>query len=272
MKRSSLFILCIIFLIPQSFCQNINNIDWNIKDKKVEIQYDLESDSKEKVYRIEIYVSLDGGATFEKQELKFVTGDVGKNVNPGKAKKVMWDLSKEFPDFKEGNAAFEIKAIEELTNKIRELFVGYKGSHTAPFGLIAGVSGKPGFYISARCNSNILKKSDITVENYNPPNGWIFLANEAERKRLSVTAGLHLKLYNSFYVQPGAGLAYYGALWHMKNTNENSEWVTLREDSFLAFEAELSALYRIKQFYLSAGLSAYKFKYTDITFGISYTF
>ncbi|HLO57280.1 MAG TPA: hypothetical protein VK179_00925 [Bacteroidales bacterium] len=273
MKRNIVLFILLVLYIPQSFCQTIENIDWNIKDKKVEIRYDLASNSKEKIYKIEIYVSLDSGATFKKQELKFVTGDVGKDVKPGKEKKVIWDLSKEFPSFKEGDAVFEIKAIEEINKeKNRELFIGYKGSHTAPFGLIAGISGNPGLYISARCNSNVLTKSDLSVENYLPPNGWFFLPNETERKRLSVTAGLHLKLSNSFYVQPGAGLAYHGALWHMTNSDNDTEWVTLREDSFLAFEAEVSALYRIKQFYLSGGISLYKFKYADVTFGIAYTF
>jgi hypothetical protein len=267
-----LFAFLLILQVPVR-SQTIENIDWSLKDKQIEIVYDLNS-NQDQAYQVKVFVSLDGGVSFRKNPLRYVTGDAGNNIVPGKQKKIVWDVGREMPGFTEGVAVFDIRAIP-VSNK-KEIFIGYKGSLTAPLGLNAGISGKPGFYISARFNSNIFLKPSYSVQDEysDPPAGWSIIPGKAERQRLSVTAGLQFSLTKDIYVQGGLGLSKYSNLWKAKNNSltDDTKWVKMEDNSFLSYEAEVSGIYRIKNFYISAGIASYHIKYTDLTFGIGYIF
>ena len=276
MKKSiisvSLFFSCISITLGQS----IENIDWNVKEKKIEIKYDLQSISDSKTYKIEVYVSLDSGKTFSQQMLKFVTGDAGLNVNPGKHKKIIWDISKELPDIKEGMAVFDIRAIEMIEKTKREFYLGYKGSISAPFGLTFGTFDKPGIYIAARFNQNVFIKPEYNIDKLNnpPPDGWKYVPDNGKKQRLSIIAGLQFKLNETLFLQTGLGFAKYNNLWKLTSTADDREysWVNFKEGSFISYEIEAALLFKIKHFYLNLGGSSYNLKYVDLVFGAGIVF
>ncbi len=78
-------------------------------NKKVIITYSLDQEAD-----ISLQVSTNGGHTFS-DDLKEVTGDVGKNVKPGKNKRIVWDALKEVEEIWGNRIQFNVHA--ELSKK-----------------------------------------------------------------------------------------------------------------------------------------------------------
>ena len=79
------------------------------------INYDLNSNSKTKRYKVEMFCSEDGGATYA--ALVGETGDVGYNIKPGKGKVINWAYFIDLPEFKGKNVVFKIVAKEDTEYK-----------------------------------------------------------------------------------------------------------------------------------------------------------
>ena len=78
----------------------VRNVTFKQEGELIIIHYDLDG-SLNKKYKVNILLSDDYGATFNIKP-KAVKGDVGKNISPGKAKEIVWEMTKDFPDGLEG--------------------------------------------------------------------------------------------------------------------------------------------------------------------------
>ncbi len=111
MKR----IYILIFLIICNFVaigQRVSNARFEQVGKQVKICYDLSADAS-----IEIYLSTDGGKTFEYSPLRSVTGDVGKKVFAGNNRCAMWDALSDKEKLQGNNITFKIRAIPLSSNQ-----------------------------------------------------------------------------------------------------------------------------------------------------------
>jgi len=84
-----LSIICIAF--PQLISQVISNVDFVQNDQNIEISYNLIGTDTNQKYDVTVFISKDGGLTFDKKPLTQVSGDVGQNITPGINKKILWD-------------------------------------------------------------------------------------------------------------------------------------------------------------------------------------
>lgn len=87
-----IFISCaLVVLVLTGQAQVAENITASFKDGKATITYDLNGLRAKEVYIVTIYASYNGFSV----PLKLVSGDVGKEVNEGKGKKIEWSASAE---------------------------------------------------------------------------------------------------------------------------------------------------------------------------------
>lgn len=84
--------------------QVVINVDFQAEGNTVVITYDLDAQAN-----IAVCLSLDGSWEFG-PALKCVSGDVGRNVAPGR-KRVVWDVLSEMPAGVMGDVAFKVKIL-----------------------------------------------------------------------------------------------------------------------------------------------------------------
>jgi len=84
-------------LISPSFSQQleVKNVSFESNGKIVQIKYDLLG-NYDKKHKVSLYLSNDNGKTFSILP-KFIQGDIGKNIKPGKNKQITWHMYKDFP-------------------------------------------------------------------------------------------------------------------------------------------------------------------------------
>jgi len=85
--------------------QRVRNVIATVKEKQVEIRFDLEGDSKYDHYVVQVFASYNNYAS----PLKQLTGDVGEKVEAGQGKAVLWNPDGELREFK-GELNFEVRA------------------------------------------------------------------------------------------------------------------------------------------------------------------
>ncbi len=77
-----------VLLCSHLFAQNVSNADFYQDGKTIVVTYYLD-----KAADVSVLVSTDGGVTYS-APLRYVSGDVGKNVQPGN-KRIVWDVLSE---------------------------------------------------------------------------------------------------------------------------------------------------------------------------------
>lgn len=89
--------------------QTVTNINVEVYGNKVIVNYNLD-----KTTDIDLYVSVDGGTTWE-GPLKQVSGNIGKNVQPG-SNSIIWDAIKERGGISGDDIVFDIRLPKTTTN------------------------------------------------------------------------------------------------------------------------------------------------------------
>jgi len=254
----------------------ISNINWEWinNNTKIEITYDLPETADGKEFNVTVFVSLDGGGSYSDNPLSLVTGDIGKGVKAGLKKRIVWDVFKEIPDFG-GTIVFEVKAKVTGTIDQKRYFIGYKGSFTAPIGIVAGISGKTGFYVSSRLNANSFKNVSEEISGNQPPPGWSLVpGGEVKNQRFSISLGLQPKIANKVHLFAGVGYTKYTVLWQIYKDNSPgvTEWAKQTDESFNSIEIESGLFFQFNKVFLSAGLTWYNKKYLDFIFAAGFLF
>lgn len=166
MKHSITALLLLLISIPfASQGQKVTNVNFEQKEQQVIITYDLESENPAD---IDVFYSTDGGKSFGNKPIKHVRGDVGKNVQPGQNKRIVFHDLSELNTLYSKLVVFKVKAYESRAyNKAYNIesfgFINFmlnSGSHNPPIGVafnirfpefgIIGVSGYSNLNISRR--------------------------------------------------------------------------------------------------------------------------
>ena len=281
MKRLMMLTALLCIALLEQNAQIINVIEENLKGQQIEIVYNLASTNPKQIFYITVFVSLDGGKTFTQNPLKQVSGDVGKNITEGMNKKIIWDVLKEMPDLGENvELTFDVRA-KVFEEKVHEFFLGYKGSFTAPLGIVAGLTGKPGFYLSARINTGLFENVKYetdgeVVKDYYETDYYTFIEGD-KTQRLSITAGIQFKIGTKINLYAGGGFAQYNLLWQIEQYNYPNEltgnqWVKHSGESFNSYEVEAGLMVEFKHLFLAGGIASPKLKWADINISAGYIF
>jgi hypothetical protein len=279
MKRILILISLMTISLLSAYSQTVSDVAFSQKKNQIEISYNLTGAKFYQYFSVALYVSNNGGITYQGPMTK-VTGDAGIDIAGGRNKKITWDVFKEMPDFG-GNVKLDVRATVMEKKLKKRFFIGYKGTQTAPFGIVAGMTGKIGFYVSGRMNSNYFEKTTYetdgeTVTNYNTTGYYSFLSDN-KTQRLSVTAGLQFQVGWKVHLYAGAGFSQYILLWQIQeydypDTPKGKQWVKHTGESFSSFEAEAGIMLQLKHFFLSAGAASPGFKWADFAFGAGVVF
>jgi len=273
--KKILFIFICFILVNSLYAQKVTQIRFYQDGQQIVILYNLTGAKYFQLFNVSVYVSTDGGNNYI-GPLKKVNGDIGLNVTPGIYKKIIWDVFEEMPDFG-GKVSFEVRAVVNKEKPKRKIFIGYKGSYLAPVGLMVGITGKTGFYISSRINlmylknvnSDYYKTEGTIIQNYNNPGYYSFTSNYNSGK-FSITGGLSLNLSRNLMLYMGGGYAENNLFWEIAqfdyNNNKMGEaWVKNTKKSYSFFEAESGLWLKINPLFLSAGISVCGNKWIDGT-------
>jgi hypothetical protein len=279
MKRFLILSGLIIITLSSTYSQTVSDVAFSQKNQQIEISYNLTGSKFYQYFSVAVYVSNNGGQTF-KGPLKQVSGDVGIDIAGGRNKKITWDVFKEMTDFG-GNVLFDGGATVMEKKLKNRFFTGYKGTQTAPFGIVAGLTGKTGFYVSGRLNSGYFEKAAYktdgeTVTNFNTTGYYSFLS-DSKTQRLSVTAGIQFQVSWKLHLYAGAGFSQYNLLWQIQQYDYpdipiGKQWVKHTGESFSSFEAEAGMMLQLRHFFLLAGAASPGFKWADFTFGAGVVF
>jgi hypothetical protein len=269
------FYILIFYFFMVTLCvngQQIENITWTQQDEQIIIKYDVTGAKYFEKFDITLFVSTDGGLTYS-GPLKEVTGDIGANIGEGKNKSITWNVLDEYPGFG-GNIVFDVRAVVSPQKVKHKIIAGYKGSLSAPYGLMAGLTGKVGFYLSSRFNYGYFTSPDYetngqSITGYNEQGYYSFVDGEKIR-RLSLTGGLLIQLGWRWHLYLGGGLADYDLLWRIAeydfdDNDTGTSWVKHTGESFRSAEAEAGVLFNFYKFYIGAGVTSPGFHWVEGT-------
>lgn len=269
--------LLFLFASSMALGQGIRDVWAEVSEGKVLVHYVIEGGSFTDRYNISLYVSRDGGTTFE-GPMQQVTGDAGKDVNRGSCV-IIWDALKEMP-FTEESLVFDVRGEKHPAS--HPFFIGYIANPITWMGIRAGILGKIGVYAELRGNLDAFRKSDLTCNEgiitdysadgyytFNGTNGW---------SAFSAVGGVTWQVIPNLYLYGGLGYGKQNYLVQVDqytySASEPFGKLYAKYDGYCVsgMEADAGAMYRIKWFLVSAGLTTIKFKSVYWTAGVGVTF
>ena len=283
MKKLFPVLFLFIFFTSRIHSQEVKNINFEVKENLINIDYVLTGSKYVQVFDVSIYVSFDSGNNFQ-GPLKSVSGDVGKGIKSG-SNRIVWDFYKDVIAL-EGNIVFKIVA--NVKNQ-KHYFLHYSGNYSlrdvnfsAPFGLSFGQLGKIGWYVSARINTTSFANSDFDfngtdIIDYDKTLYYEF-DNNYKYPSLEAFGGITFHLFREVFAYGGVGYGYQKYYWHineydyMDNSLKDESYLDYTDYSVSGIAAEAGIIVRAKSFSFNIGYSALDFSYSNIVFGIGLNF
>jgi len=284
--RNFILFLALLSFTNTLYAQQVTNVDSKISGNIIAVEYSLAGAKFNQEFNINLYVSLDGGKTFQ-GPLKGVSGDVGENIKAGKHK-IYWDPYKDVNSL-EGDIVFDVRA-QIINQKVeKHFFIHYTGNYslrnsgyTAPLGLSIGQIGKVGWYASARLNTSAFNSADYDfngtrVVGYDKVMYYEY-DNDYQYPSFEALAGITAQLSWNIFMYAGVGYGYQKYYWHINeydyatNTIESNSYLDYTDYSASGFAAEAGFIVRAKAVSFNVGYSTLNFSYSNIVFGIGLNF
>ncbi len=92
--RTLILIALLVCTAIASYGQRITNIEPEKQGNKIIVHYDIRGARFNEHFNVSLYVSKNGGKTFQ-GPLEAVSGDIGKGIQEGTDKKIVWDVFKD---------------------------------------------------------------------------------------------------------------------------------------------------------------------------------
>jgi hypothetical protein len=116
--------LLIVFTINKANAQQIDNLRIKTLEHKVNLFYSITNEKSGQLFDVQIKCSNDEGITFN-VPIKSLSGDIGKNIEGGEEKIIIWDALQDIKDLK-GNYTFKIIAepsiIENQSDHVEDFY------------------------------------------------------------------------------------------------------------------------------------------------------
>ncbi|MES2559216.1 MAG: hypothetical protein V4590_05720 [Bacteroidota bacterium] len=246
---------------------------------KVVVSYQITPVDDDKVYTTALFLSTDGGTTF--QQLKAVSGNIGELKElPVYNQKVVWDIFKDVAELT-GSIVFEVRLTTKLIPVPIKQMVMYRYTPSAPFGVTYARVRKIGYYGSIKTNfasqSSDYEASEKGLTNYNG-NGYWQIGSESKVTRFSITGGGIYKWRRDIYVYGGLGYGSRRLLWSYDSfkaddTADKSGFAEVIDVSYTGVEMEFGAIYLMRKFFpVSFGLNTINGGFWEINLGVGYCF
>jgi len=116
MKKLLFVTLIGLFAACRLQAQTIANIRAEQQGTNIVVYYDINGAQAGQTFDVQLFCSTDGG-NYYGNPLQRVSGDVGNNITPATAKRIVWDVLAERTDLVSANIKFKVKAtIHNPTN------------------------------------------------------------------------------------------------------------------------------------------------------------
>lgn len=93
----NVFIVVLIIIVSTSIKAQelkVKNVQFEDKGETVVVKYDIEGEPDRK-YKITLSLAYETGKSLP-INVKYLKGDVGKNIKPGTGKEIIWELKKDY--------------------------------------------------------------------------------------------------------------------------------------------------------------------------------
>lgn len=248
-----------------AMAQSITNVDANQEGKYIAITYDLSETTD-----ISLFMTQDGGKTKTAIPMKFTSGDVGKRVNPGMQKKILWRVLDQYPDqgFQGDNVSFIVKGRSRM-RFFASLNGGYSLDSGFNIGLMVGQLSSIGWYAKAMTtlttpkSANYERGEDGLVAGILPA----YTGNARTFKAYGI-AGATVRVSTPLYLNAGLG---YGLRKNQWETT-GGEWVNNLPGSHRGLAIDAGLMGVIGNLLLSGGATLLLGGNVDICVGVGYVF
>lgn len=247
-----------------SAAQSITNVDANQEGKSIAITYDL----KEKA-NVTVYVTDNGGYSKRQIPQTYLSGDSGKNVQPGKEKKALWHIFDQYPDqdFQAENISFIVVA-KPVTQFFATVNGGYSPDSGAMLGATIGQVGTIGWYVKGMTTLSSTPATDFECDEKGTIDGVVPAYSGASQKsKYFAVAGVNLRLGAPVYLYAGAGYVSRNLTWELSD----GRWVKQLTGSYKGVAIDAGLMGRIGHIALSAGATLVSGR-VDFNAGIGYVF
>ena len=291
MKKTLLIIL--MLYVVTGFAQKITNVRSAQDGNNINIYYDLITNKTSQLFNVSVYCSMNGGKTYG-NALTGVSGDVGKNINPGLSKKIVWNVFQDVSELK-GEIVFNVKAEVDAVNKDstkkkdpyrKRIFIASSTSNAAQGGFMAGRTGKIGYYLSLRHSINPrgfsaskLECDTISVINYDKPDGYYKFTSDVAKIRFSLCGGVMHQFTKHIHGFSGLGFGFSSLFWKINEykftdpaVSIGSRWAKYKPWDVSGLEWEVGIMYNYKWVLAHVGFTTLKFQRSNITAGIGIAF
>lgn len=279
MRRYIILFLLLIFSGVIVAEENASNIRVRQEGKNIVIVYDL---SKRSVVRV--LMSSNNSSYYT--ELKAVSGNVGKGVPAGNARKIVWHPLEENGEFVAKDVRFKVEALSSYdyytqNAKVKTLVMGQLGYSVAPQlsygGMIGQMYNGIGWYANFRSNFNFMAKTNLECDEKGAINREVpFYTGNKQSSHLVITGGFMMNFlektaknkFNTFGMYVGGGYGKRELQWEIVG----GKWVKYAPTSSTGFSGNLGLFGSVSGLTFSVGLNTINFRYVDVVVGVGFMF
>jgi len=124
MKKRSILLFFAALCFMSIHAQQIENLQVKVLEDKVNLFYDLTHEKTGQLFEISILCSNDGGKTYQ-VPIKTLSGDIGKNIEGGTSKIIIWDALKDVKSLSGDQYVFKITATPQQIQKPNDFVEGF---------------------------------------------------------------------------------------------------------------------------------------------------
>lgn len=269
-----IILLLILFSAITSFAENASNVRVRQDGKTIVVTYDLRNKSI-----VRLLMATDAAPKY--RELKAVTGDVGKRVDAGKDRKIVWKPLEEYDEFVANGVRFRVEATSlyehyATKTKVKTVIMGQAGYSFAPQLSYGGMIGQMykgvGWFVSGRSNFKFPEPAKYICNE----NGVPFCTGNYQTTHWAAYGGFMMNFlewstknkFNTFGFYVGGG---YGKR-ELQLELTNGQWATYEPTSFENGGGNAGLFFSVYGVTLHAGASTIGFEYLEIEAGIGFMF
>lgn len=279
MRKYSIILLLFFFSALSLWADNASNVRIRQEGKSIIITYDL---SKRSVVRL----LMASGDSDYFTELHAVSGNVGKGVPAGNARKIVWHPLEEYGEFIAKNVRFKVEALSSYeyyaqNAKVKTLIMPQVALSLSPqfsYGVMLGqMYNGIGWYAKLRSNFNFIESTTLQCDE----NGKIgselpFYTGVKQSSHIVVNVGFMMNFlewsavnkFNTFGLYLGGGYGKRELQWEMAG----GKWVTYAPTSYNGFSGGIGLFGSVSGATFSVGMNTINFQYVDVVVGIGFMF
>jgi len=274
MKRYILigFLMCIGL---HSYAQKVTNVRSTQSGDKIVVLYDLSGKAD---------VSMTMKAGTEKQSISRLSGDIGKGINKGQDRKIIWDVMSEYPDgFEADSVVFTVKAYPQWRT-----FVLAEGAVSpSPLqysgGIMIGRAARWGYYLKFRSsfmfapsNDGYFSSSYVHIGSSMMPVNYSDISKLITGKtknteiigNVGAMCNFSMNTDYPMYVYLGLGYGLRRQMWEFNG----GKWLQYEQTAYEGASVDFGLMFALKGFLLDIGVNTINFQYAEVQFGIGWLF